>query len=125
MQLLGYTDSDWASCADDRKSLSTNVFSLGSGVVSWSSKKQSTVALSSTEGEYIASTTATCQAIWLRRILEDLGFIQREATTLFCDNKSTINLSKNPIIHNRSKHIELKHHFIRECNSRTCEVGAL
>lgn len=86
--LVGYNDSDWASCPDDRKSLSTYVFTLGNGAVAWCSKKQHTVALSSTEAR------ATCEAIWLRRILEDLGLQQTDPTVIYCDNKSAINLSK-------------------------------
>ncbi|KAJ0576790.1 putative RNA-directed DNA polymerase [Helianthus annuus] len=113
-KLVGYSDSDWAACADDRKSTSAYVFSLGSGVIAWSSKKQATVALSSTEAEYIAAAGATCECIWLRRILEDLGFKQEEPTVIYCDNKSAINLSRNPVLHSRSKHIELRYHFIRE-----------
>lgn len=112
--LTGYSDSDWASNVDDRKSLSAYMFSLGSGAVSWSSKKQQTVALSSTEAEYIAATGATCQAIWLRRVLEDLGLKQEAPTVIYCDNKSAISLSKNPMHHSRAKHIELRFHFIRE-----------
>ncbi|KAD3068312.1 hypothetical protein E3N88_36192 [Mikania micrantha] len=114
LKLTGYTDSDWAGCIDDRKSVSANIFMLGNGPVSWSSKKQSTVALSSSEAEYIAATSAACQGIWLRRILADLRLDVYEPTTIWCDNKSAINLSKNPIMHSRSKHIELKHHFIRD-----------
>ncbi|KAD4385282.1 hypothetical protein E3N88_25450 [Mikania micrantha] len=114
LNLVGYTDSDWAGCVDDRKSVSANVFMLGRGAVSWSSKKQSTVALSSSEAEYVSATAAACQGVWLRRILDDLGIIQRNPTVIMCDNKSAINLSKNPIMHSRSKHIELKHHFIRD-----------
>ncbi|XP_076906725.1 putative F-box/FBD/LRR-repeat protein At4g13965 [Bidens hawaiensis] len=76
IKLIGFSDSDWASCVDDRKSISAYAFSLGSGVVSWCSKKQSTVALSSTEAEYISATATTCQAVWLRRVLEDLGLGQ-------------------------------------------------
>ncbi|KAD3337683.1 hypothetical protein E3N88_33203 [Mikania micrantha] len=114
LQLVGYTDSDWAGCIDDRKSVSANVFMLGNCAISWSSRKQSTVALSSSEAEYIAATAAACQGVWLRRILEDLGCDQELPTTIFCDNKSAINLSRNPIMHSRSKHIELKHHFIRD-----------
>lgn len=102
------------SCLDDRKSVSAYVFSIGSGAVSWSSKKKTTVALSSTEAEYISATAATCQAIWLRRMLDDLGLTQEGATTIYCDNVSTISLSKNPILHSRTKHIELKHHFVRD-----------
>ncbi|XP_057249768.1 secreted RxLR effector protein 161-like [Beta vulgaris subsp. vulgaris] len=75
-KLFGFTDSDWAGCIDDRKSTSGYVFTLGSGVISWSSKKQETVALSSTEAEYTAITSAACQAIWLRRLLADLSHAQ-------------------------------------------------
>lgn len=114
VNLVGSSDSDWPSDVDDRRSLSAYVFSIGSGVISWSSKKQNTFAQSSTEAEYISASGATCQAIWLRRVLEDLGWKQTEATEIHCDNKSAINLSKNPIMHNRSKHIELKYHFLRE-----------
>lgn len=113
-KLVGYSDSDWASSVNDRKSLSSYVFSIGSGVIAWSSKKQHTVALSSTEAEYISATGATRQTIWLRRIPEDLGFEQSEPTVIYCDNKSAINLSKNPVMHSRSKHIELKYHYIIE-----------
>lgn len=113
-KLTGYTDSDWAGSADDRKSTSGYVFHLGSGVVSWASKKQPIVSLSSAEAEYIAATTATCQAIWMRRILKDLGHEQQEATKLLCDNSSAIALSKNAVFHKRTKHIDTRYHYIRE-----------
>ncbi|KAJ0577826.1 putative RNA-directed DNA polymerase [Helianthus annuus] len=114
VNLYGYSDSDWAGSLDDRKSISANVFTLGSGVVSWSSKKQHSIALSSTKAEYISATSATCQAIWLRRILEDLGLKQERATVIWCDSRSAIHMSRNPVMNGRSKHIELKHHFIRD-----------
>ncbi|KAJ0482029.1 putative RNA-directed DNA polymerase [Helianthus annuus] len=120
VKLVSHSDSDWGGCIDDRKSISANVFSLGSAAITWSTKKQGTVALSITGAEYIAATVATCQAIWLRRILEDLHFKQVGATITFCDNQSTISLSRNPVMHNRSKHIELKHHFIREMVKQDC-----
>lgn len=114
INLVGYSDSDWASCIDDRKSVSAYLFSLGSGAVAWRSKKQNSVALSSTEAEYISASEAASEAVWIRRILEDLGFKQQEPTVIFCDNNSAINLSKNPVMHSRSKHIELKYHYIRD-----------
>lgn len=83
IKLIGYTDSDWASSHNDRKSISANVFSIGSGAVSWSSKKQSVVALSSTEAEYVAATTAACQVVWLRKLLNELLHEQGEATKLY------------------------------------------
>ncbi|KAJ8499382.1 hypothetical protein OPV22_009934 [Ensete ventricosum] len=105
---------DWAGDLDDRKSTSGNIFSLGSGAISWSSKKQATTALSTSEAEYVAATSAACQAIWLRRLLEDLHQKQIDATEIFCDNKSTIALAKNPTFHGRTKHIEIRYHFIRD-----------
>lgn len=90
------------------------MFQLGTKAISWSSKKQATVALSSTEAEYVAATSAACEAVWLRRILDDLQQTSEEATTIYCDNMSAIAMTKNPVFHARTKHIELRHHFIRE-----------
>lgn len=103
--LLGYTDSDYAGDRDDRKSTSGYAFMFGSGAISWSAKKQPIVTLSTTEAEFVAATACSCQAIWLRRILEELTFKQTEATKIFCDNNSAIQLSKNPVLHGRSKHM--------------------
>ena len=114
IKLIGFCDSDWGGCADDMKSTSGFAFSLGSGVFSWCSKKQQTVAQSSAEAEYVSASLATSHAIWLKRILEDMGEKQEQVTTLHCDNKSAIAMAKNPVHHSRSKHIALKHHFIRE-----------
>eukprot|EP00253_Pinus_taeda_P015362 PITA_15362 len=93
--LVGYTDSDWAGSVDDRKSTSGYVFHMGSGAISLASKKQSIVALSTTEAEYVAATAAACQAVWIRRMLRSLGQEQAKATVIFCDNSSAIALSKN------------------------------
>ncbi|XP_060966156.1 secreted RxLR effector protein 161-like [Cannabis sativa] len=87
-KLVGYTDSDWAGSMDDMKSTSGYAFTLGSGIFSWASKKQATVAQSSAEAEYIAAAMTTSQAIWLKRILEDMGELQEEATKIYCDSKS-------------------------------------
>jgi len=113
-RLIGHTDSDWAGCIDDRRSTSGYVFQLGSKVISWSSKKQATVALSSAEAEYIAATSVACEAIWLRRISGDLQVKTEGPTTLFCDNMFAIAMTTNPIFHSRTKYIEIRHHFIRE-----------
>ncbi|KAI3721795.1 hypothetical protein L2E82_32813 [Cichorium intybus] len=112
--LKGYTDSDWAGSMDDMRSTSGNCFILGKSAVSWSSKKQNSVALSSTEAEYVAAAAASCQAVWLRRILTDLGYEQVTATNIKCDNRSAVMLARNPVHHSRTKHIDIKHHFIRE-----------
>ncbi|XP_074271853.1 secreted RxLR effector protein 161-like [Silene latifolia] len=112
-RLVGYIDSDWVGSLDDRKSTSGSIFTLGSGAITWSSKKQDTIALSSNEAEYVASGAAGRQAIWLRKLLADLGNEQRQATVLWCDNKFAIAMTKNPAYHARTKHIEIQHHFIR------------
>ncbi|GAU16044.1 hypothetical protein TSUD_339150 [Trifolium subterraneum] len=98
---------------DDRKSTSGYVFMLGSSTVSWSSKKQAIVTLSTTEAEFVAAASCACQSIWLRRILEELGQEQK-CTTIYCDNSSSIKLSKNPVLHGRCKHIDVRYHFLRD-----------
>jgi hypothetical protein len=113
-ELIGYTDSDYAGDQDDRKSTSGYVFMLSSGAVSWSSKKQPVVTLSTTEAEFIAAASSVCQSVWLRRILQQLNHEPRKSTTIYCDNSSTIKLSKNPVLHGRSKHIDVQFHFLRE-----------
>eukprot|EP00253_Pinus_taeda_P001822 PITA_01822 len=105
---------DWAGSVDDWKSTSGYVFHMGSGAISWSSKKQSTVALSTAEAEYVAAIAAACQAVWMRRMLRSLGQEQAKATMIFCDNSSAIALSKNLVFHKRTKHIDTRFHYIRE-----------
>ena len=111
---MGFTDIDYAGDQDDRKSTSGYVFVLGTSAISWLSKKQPIVTLSSTEAEFVAATVCACPTIWLRRILEELKFKQPGATTIFCDNNSAIKLFKNPMLHGRSKHIDVKNYFLRE-----------
>ncbi|XP_022148887.1 uncharacterized protein LOC111017449 [Momordica charantia] len=113
-KLCGFTDSDWASSLDDRQNVSANMFTLGSGVITWSSKKQAMTTLSSSEANYVAATSTTCQAIWLRRILVELQQEQEGATEIFCDNKATISMTKNPTFHSRTKHIDIHLHFISD-----------
>lgn len=112
-ELLAYTDSDYAGDLEDRKSTSGFLFSLSSAAVSWSSKKQPVVTLSTTEAEFIAAASCACQAVWLRRILENLNHASTGATVMYCDNSSTIKLSRNPVMHGRSKHIDVRFHFLR------------
>jgi hypothetical protein len=112
-ELIAYSDSDYGGDVDDRKSTSGYVFMIGSGAVSWSSRKQPIVTLSTTEAEFIAAAHCVCQGIWLKRILECIGLTQRKCLTVFCDNSSTIKLSKNPVLHGRSKHIDIRFHFLR------------
>ncbi|KAM7502462.1 hypothetical protein LguiB_001366 [Lonicera macranthoides] len=113
-ELLGYTDSDYARDADDSRSTSGYVFMLSNGAVSWASKKQPVVTLSTTEAEYVAAAACACQCVWMQAVLEKLGHTQGQCTTILCDNSSTIKLSKNPILHGRCKHIHVRFHFLRD-----------
>jgi len=117
-KLHGFCDSDYAGDIDDRKSTSGFIFFMGGCAFSWSSKKQPIVTLSTCESEYVAATSCTCHAIWLRRLLKELHLPQVEATEIYVDNKSAQALAKNPVFHDRSKHIDTRYHFIRECISR-------
>ncbi|KAG6407407.1 hypothetical protein SASPL_130398 [Salvia splendens] len=114
-KLVGYSDSDWAGDNDDRKSTSGYVFYMGDTAFTWMSKKQPIVTLSTCEAEYVAATFSVCHAVWLRSLLAELGWSQKKPTTICVDNKSAIALSKNPVFHNRSKHIDTRFHHIREC----------
>ncbi|MCI19204.1 copia-type polyprotein, partial [Trifolium medium] len=104
--LQGWTDSDYAGDLDDRKSTSGYIFKFGSSAISWSSKKQPILTLSTTEAEFVAAASCACQAVCLRKILHQLGQAQEGSTVIFCDNSSSIKLSKNPIMHGRCKHID-------------------
>ena len=112
VEIAGYTDSDWAGDADDRKSTSGGCFFVGNNLVSWHSKKQNCVSLSTAQAEYIAARSCCTQLLWMKHMLEDYGF-QQGKLSLFCDNTSAINISKNPVLHSRTKHIEIRYHFIR------------
>eukprot|EP00253_Pinus_taeda_P025381 PITA_25381 len=96
------------------KSTAGYVFTLGSGPITWACKKQAAISLSSAEAEYRGAVEASKEALWLRQILSDFGFEQQHPTTLWCDNQSAIQLCKDPVQHQRSKHIELHMHFIRK-----------
>lgn len=113
-ELVAYTDSDYAGDLEDRKSTSGYVFLLSSGAISWSSKKQPIVSLSTTEAEFIAAASCACQGVWLKRVLGMLGENQSKPTIIRCDSSSAIKLSKNPVMHGRSKHIDVRYHFLRE-----------
>jgi hypothetical protein len=113
--LTGFSDSDDAGDLDDRKSTTGLVFFFGSSVVTWASQKQRIVAMSSCEAEYIAAATAASQAVWLSRLLSEMIGGEAQKVKLRIDNQSAIELSKNPVHHERTKHIDLRYHFIREC----------
>ena len=111
--VVGYCDSDYASDLDKRRSTTGYVFTLAKAPVSWKSTLQSTVALSTTEAEYMAITEAVKEAIWLQGLLDDLGVGQKQVT-VFCDSQSAIHLAKNQVYHARTKHIDVRYHFVRE-----------
>ena len=114
VKLKGYFDADWGSNPNGRKSQSGYLFTVCGAVISWASKKQSVVALSSTKAEYIAASLASQEAVWLGSLLGDISFVQKEPTVIKEDNQGTIALSKNPKYHLRTKHIDIKCHFIRD-----------
>jgi hypothetical protein len=113
LDLVGYTDSDWAGDSTDHKSTSGYVLYLGSGPICWSSKKQSTIALSSTEAEYMGAVNVTTQAIWLQHFLTELGVHFHCLKVIWCDNQSTLKLCRDPVQRQWTKHIEVHMHFIR------------
>jgi hypothetical protein len=114
VKLVGYSDADWAGDPDTRRSTTGYTFTLGRGSVSWESRLQPTVALSSCESEYVAASTATQEAVHLRLLLSELGFPQEGPTIIYEDNQGTIALSENPMLQKRTKHVDIRYHFVRE-----------
>lgn len=113
--IIGYSDADWASDPDKRRSCTGYVFKLQNGAVSWNSKRQPTVALSTTEAEYMSLTSASQEAIWLNMFGQELGnLLPNVPTIIYCDNRSALNLATNDNYQSRSKHIDIRYHFIRE-----------
>ncbi|KAF5781986.1 putative RNA-directed DNA polymerase [Helianthus annuus] len=111
--LVGYTDSDLAGNKDNMKSTSGYLMTFAGGAVSWQSRLQKYVALSTTEAEYVAATEACKELLWLKRLMQELGFMQQRYVVL-CDNQSAIHLAKNSMFHKRTKHIDVKYHWIRD-----------
>jgi hypothetical protein len=114
LQVHGYTNADRVGNVSNRRSTSGFMFSFGSGAVSWSSKKQPIVALSSTEAEYRGVIIFACEVVWLQKLLSDLGQLVDVPIVIYCDNINSILLANNSIYHGRTKHIEVHYHFIRE-----------
>jgi hypothetical protein len=113
-QLTAYSYADWANCVDERKSTRGGAFFLGDSLVAWISKQQGSISLSTTEAYYIAAATCCTQILWMIQNLADLKVTYTDPIPLHCDNTSAIILSKNPVLHSKSKHIPIKYHFLKE-----------
>jgi hypothetical protein len=114
LDLYAFTDVDWAGCVDDRKSTSGATFYLGGCLVSWSSKKQSSISLSIVEAGYIAAADCCTQVLWMKQMLLEIHIHYDALIPIFCDNTNAISISKNPVMHSKTKHIPIKFHFIQE-----------
>jgi hypothetical protein len=112
-ELIVYFDADYAGCKVDRKSTSRTYQFLGGSLVCWSSKKQNSVALSTAEAEFVATGSCCAQLIWMQQTLKDYGYTLNHVH-LLCDNESAIKIAYNPCKHFRTKHIDIRHHFLRD-----------
>ena len=113
-ELVSYSDADFGGSRTDRKSTSGTCHFIGRSLVSWFSKKQNCVSLSTCEAEYISAALACAQVVYMQQTLQDFN-CHLEKSIIYCDNTSAINLSKNPVNHSRTKHIDIRHHFLRDC----------
>lgn len=109
-----YTDADWAGNLMDRRSTSGYFALVGGNLVTWRSKKQKVVALSSAEAEFRGIAKGVMEILWLKKLMKDIGFPVSSTSKLWCDNRASIHISENPVQHDRTKHIEIDRHFIRE-----------
>jgi hypothetical protein len=114
LELQAYTDADWAGDRDDRKSTLGYFTLIAGNLVTWRSKKEKVVSLSSAEAELRGVAKGIQEILWLRKLLTDLGFAPTESCKLYCDNRAAINISENPVQHDRTKHVEVDRHFIKE-----------
>lgn len=113
-QLTGFCDADWAGDTDSRKSTTGYLFTMNGGAITWNTKKQATVALSTTEAEFMSMVACIQEGMWLKQLLAELFTTTEENIKIFCDNKGAIDLAKNNAFSPRSKHIDIKHKFVHE-----------
>ena len=117
--IIGYYDASWAPDAEDPRSTTGYVFSIQGGAIAWNSRRQATVALSSTEAEYLSLAAATQEALWLNRLAQELLIIPKGTPlVIYCDNKGAIDLSRNSKFSARTRHINVRHHFVKESIGR-------
>nr|CAD1821571.1 unnamed protein product [Ananas comosus var. bracteatus] len=114
LNIVGYSDADWAGCPIDRHSITGYCTLLGDNLVTWKSKKQNVVSRSSAEVEYRAMASTACELVWLKALLKDMGFNHDGPIQMKCDNQAAIHISTNPVFHERTKHIEVDCHFVCE-----------
>ena len=114
MEIHGFTDADWAGNPNDRKSTAGYFTFVGGNLVTWRSKKQKVVALSSAEAEFRGIKSGLTEILWLRKLMTELDLRPALPCRLFCDNKAAISISENPVQHDRTKHVEVDRHFIKE-----------
>ena len=113
-KVAAYTDADWVGSIDDRRSTSGYFTFVGGNLVTWRSKKQNVVARSSAEAEYRGMALGICEVLWLRHILQDLGYLSRQPIQLYCDNKAACDIAHNLVQHDRTKQVEVDRFFIKE-----------
>ena len=114
LQIEVFTDADWAGSTDDRRCTSGYCTFVGGNLVTWRNKKQNVVVRSSVEAEYRAMAQGVCELLWLQKLLKEMRLSEGSKLTLYCDNKASISIAHNPVQHDRTKHVEIDRHFIKE-----------